>query len=937
MKLIACPPDKMQLLQQMPGVFHRRDPRRPDDEGWFIPRSLWEMGRRPAGLLDYPEEEVKRCPKSGLYLKSHQLRAVSFLRAVTREREGAVLAADAGTGKTAAALHALYLDGYLETAGLICAPLTARLVWCGERSDPFVHYGLDVFQLEGVKNLDPQVLQKHKWFFIHYDVIHAWQPWLFAVLKPRAVIFDESHYLMNRKARRGKAARAVSFCNTIDRRYCLTGTPIPNARLELWQQLSVAQPRQWGLTSAHDFGVRYCLSSGTLITLGSFEELPIEQLRVGDVVLGYRKRKAPGSWWEICRTRVLAIHHREVPIWKLELEDGTRIYSSVDHQWLDGNGRLYAPISTRPNLRRGLHRWQRCGSTPSQTPRYIDGWLRGVLDGDGCARQTGVSRFIAARWDGTACFSVTLVQATPKNEVVLRRLAEFAEKKGWKARIRPRTPGSHDEKIASLVKSYGRGSGRKGATAKPCYAFATEPWPCLDDFEYWRGWLAGMYDAEGAGSHISQDEQANPEKFRQIGHVLNKLGLTASPLRDKRRGYLTGWRIGDGVSGMLRFRAICDPCHLAKLDSAILVGMECGKVGATKFTNTGLLGRVFNITTETGNYFADGFASKNCQGQRKESMGIESGGFWEYKGESNSLELRARLAGTLLRYTREEIADELPKTQRHVIPVEDADPAVLEEYSLAQRDVKGYLKSKKVVSAEVQASMDALKDDAELASELATGKKGEPLQLLMIGALIGLLSKAKRDAALKLAVEILRDHDHVVIFSWRVETCEWLYKKLAGMAKTAAIARKQVQVFGPAHYHMPIEKRIEIAVEFAKAPAGIYVATRGAVGIAINELNCADAGILVDLGWNPAQLVQTEARIVREGNPHPMIDMYFLVMRGTIDDHIISLLESKAQQAVSVADTDGIGLALARDLAPSSAVWGGRSSLDALCARLMDD
>lgn len=582
-KLIACPPENLQLLQQIPGVFHRRDPRRPQDAGWYVPRSLWEMGRHPANLLDYPEEEVKRCPKSGLYLKSHQLRAVSFLRAIAREREGGILAADAGTGKTVATLHALYLDGYLEQPGLICGPLTARLVWCGERSDPFVHYGLDVQLLEGVKNLDPELLHQHKWFFIHYDIIHAWQPWLFAVLKPKAIIFDESHYLMNRKSRRGKAARDVSFCNTIDRRYCLTGTPIPNARLELWQQLSTAQPRQWGLNSAHDFGVRY------------------------------------------------------------------------------------------------------------------------------------------------------------------------------------------------------------------------------------------------------------------------------------------------------------------------------------------------------------------CAGARKEGMGIESGGFWEYKGESNTLELRARLAGTLLRYTREEIADELPKVKRHVIPVEDADPAVLEEYSFAQRDVKNYIKSKKQVSAEVQASIDALKKDSELAGELTTNKKGEPLQLLLIGSLIGILSRAKREAALKLVIKALEDHNHVALFSWRVETCNWLHQKLSAMAASMRIARKQVEVFGPAHYHIPIEKRIELAIQFAQAPTGIYVATRGAVGVAINELNAADCGILVDLAWNPAQLVQLESRVVREGNPHAEIDMYFLVMRGTIDDHIISLLEGKAQQALSVANGDAVGLALARDLAPASAVWDGQSSLDALCMRLMDD
>jgi hypothetical protein len=57
---------------------------------------------------------------------------------------------------------------------------------------------------------------------------------------PKAVIFDESHYLKNPKAKRSAAAKAmVEGCNDLKLRLMLTGTPVENRPYELLSQLEI--------------------------------------------------------------------------------------------------------------------------------------------------------------------------------------------------------------------------------------------------------------------------------------------------------------------------------------------------------------------------------------------------------------------------------------------------------------------------------------------------------------------------------------------------------------------------------------------------------------------------------------------------------------------------------------------------------------------------
>lgn len=249
-------------LMLIPGVdVIHANPRKGIKEGYTISKSIVDAGRFPIHVKHWPMDAAEFTPTRedglALKLKTYQRQAVSFMRTVSANREGAILAGDMGLGKTLIALQALHLDGYLNRTGVICGPLIGASAWVGPNSDITKWYGIDVRKIEGSKNLDMSQLKGASIIYLHYDILESWWAWILSAFAPSFIIFDECHLLMNAKAERSEAAYKLSLWHTVERRYGLTGTPIPNRRLNLWNQLRCIQPRQWG-NHQHVFGMRYC-------------------------------------------------------------------------------------------------------------------------------------------------------------------------------------------------------------------------------------------------------------------------------------------------------------------------------------------------------------------------------------------------------------------------------------------------------------------------------------------------------------------------------------------------------------------------------------------------------------------------------------------------------------------------------------------------------
>lgn len=89
-------------------------------------------------------------------------------------------------------------------------------------------------------------------YIVHYDVLHNW----FSCLNRdhQAVIIDESQLIGNPKAKRTKAA--IALTKKASYVACLSATPFKTYPKQLWSVLHIIQPEKW--KSAWAFYSRYC-------------------------------------------------------------------------------------------------------------------------------------------------------------------------------------------------------------------------------------------------------------------------------------------------------------------------------------------------------------------------------------------------------------------------------------------------------------------------------------------------------------------------------------------------------------------------------------------------------------------------------------------------------------------------------------------------------
>jgi SWI/SNF-related matrix-associated actin-dependent regulator of chromatin subfamily A-like protein 1 len=160
-----------------------------------------------------------------------------FQRAGVRyalDRRRTFIADEQGLGKTVQSLAALEADGAFP-AVVVC-PASVKLNW--EREARHWLPGRSVAVLDGRTDAAwTAEVESAEIVVLNYDILEAHLDHL-VERGPRALIFDESHYVKNPQAQRTKAALELAAALPSDAlRLALTGTPILNRPEELVAQL----------------------------------------------------------------------------------------------------------------------------------------------------------------------------------------------------------------------------------------------------------------------------------------------------------------------------------------------------------------------------------------------------------------------------------------------------------------------------------------------------------------------------------------------------------------------------------------------------------------------------------------------------------------------------------------------------------------------------
>lgn len=676
------------------------------------------------------------------------------------------------------------------------------------------------------------------------------------------------------------ASAAATLARAASHRICTTATPVKDRVRDLWAQLDLAEPNAWG--SSTEWRKRHCLDPITPVLMGDGSYRSIGELSEGDEVIGWSSVEGKRF---LHRTRVLATSRREAEIIQLRMVSGKVIRCTRDHHWLYSLAakiRPYRPVccwsETEQRWNRSLNHLLRVGPAPVgwaaqwtelpsgqghvwwpktaqdsayATAGYKLGYIRGLIDGDGHQRINDNTYELKTDWGKARrrerkskpkAYQMTIFQ---KEILPLTRACRYAQE------LSLRTTG---------VKPTADGQGYTlGFYSKEAYRrLSTTGWDSAAQ-SYKRGWLAGMYDAEGHAEVISQYEAVNPKNHRYLGNWLREFGFSV-------RSWSQGVAILGGKWELLRFFDLVRPVFTYKLD-ALFKRKPNFRFGKTEkdgirsaFPLKGMH-EVVSIQTETGNYIAAGYASKNCDMKPGVYGGMDD------RGSSHVDELNQRLKGVAHILSYAETHMHLPPKRRqsvYIAPEEQTKPA------------------------------------AGFSQQFREAQKRGPASVLE--AKLQQAASGKRKAVLSMVEDHVSSKQKVVIFTGRRRDCDELGELLR---KQSYIRTNQVKVWA-AHGDQSTQVRQAIVDDYMAHPGPcVFVGTGDAFGESLN-IDDTDAAFFVMLPYTPGQLRQWEGRFHRASTKKPVI-IYYVIAEGTIDEHVADILITKLPAVEAIAKDAELG------------------------------
>ncbi|HEV8571863.1 MAG TPA: intein-containing Rv2578c family radical SAM protein [Actinomycetota bacterium] len=347
----------------------------------------------------------------------------------------------------------------------------------------------------------------------------------------------------------------------------------------------------------------YCMGGDTPVLMADGRIKPIAEVRVGEEIYGTVRR---GNYRRYVRTKVLAHWSTAKPAYLITLEDGTELIASEDHRFLSNRGwkhvigSVWGP-NTRPHLttNNSLMGTGRFAAGPSDNAEYRRGYLCGMIRGDGHLGSYAYAR--AGRVHGDVHrFRLALVDLE-----ALQRARNYL--------LDFQIP-THNFVFQQAV-----------GAARPIHAIRNQSragvaairdvisWPHARSVDWTKGFLAGIFDAEGHyGGGILRFANTNLEILREIASALDRLGFESRlEVTGKPNGLCTVRLLG-GICEALRFFHATDPAISRKRSIEGQAIKNKARLKVVSIEPLGIDLPMYDITTGTGDFIANGVVSHNC-------------------------------------------------------------------------------------------------------------------------------------------------------------------------------------------------------------------------------------------------------------------------------------------------------------------------------------
>jgi DNA repair photolyase len=328
----------------------------------------------------------------------------------------------------------------------------------------------------------------------------------------------------------------------------------------------------------------------------------IADLRVGDEIYGTVRG---AKYHYLTRTHVLDHWSSIKPAYRVTLADGTELVSSSDHRFLTRRGWKHVMgaengIARRPHLTIGakLLGVGMFADPPEHDVDYRTGYLCGIVRGDGhvgsFTYEDGQRRRVVHRF-----------------RLALTDLEALRRAKAFLAEIEVAT---HERVFAVAT------ANRREVTAISTNTIAgiervreVIRWPRSPSDSWRKGFLAGIFDAEGSCPDFAiRIANTDPEIIDWTTSSLARFGFDYVVEATRHENGLACVRLRGGLVERLRFFHKTGPAITRKQSLEGRAIKTDADLRVVSIEPLGKAMRLYDITTGTGDFIANGVVSHNC-------------------------------------------------------------------------------------------------------------------------------------------------------------------------------------------------------------------------------------------------------------------------------------------------------------------------------------
>ena len=346
----------------------------------------------------------------------------------------------------------------------------------------------------------------------------------------------------------------------------------------------------------------YCASPETPILMADGRAKPIADVRVGDAICGTVVR---GAYRRYVTTEVVAHWSTVKPGYRIFLEDGTMLVASGDHRFLTDRGWKHVTGAQQGRARRPhltINNKLMGAGGFAQGPKggadYRRGYMSGMIRGDGTLGSYSYDR--PGRSNGDVFrFRLALV-----DDEGLERTQTFLADMGVQTKAFLFSEATATHKPSNAIR-----------TSRRDDIFAIQGflrWPRTPSKEWCKGFLAGIFDAEGSFNGSLRISNTDAVLIHTTASCLRKVGFSFRLERTAHDSGLVNVRLLGGLREAVRFFHTVDPAITRKrtFEGTAIKGDAPLRVESIEPLGFEL--PMVDITTGTGDFIADGVVSHNC-------------------------------------------------------------------------------------------------------------------------------------------------------------------------------------------------------------------------------------------------------------------------------------------------------------------------------------